>query len=142
VQMRYSIALNDVWVFEQQPRLVVVAEISHTRAEHDWHKIDTNLVDQASTERLSREVAGAQRHVFVARKGLCPGHGALYPLGHEAERRVWKGPVGGRFVRDNEDCFTHSWTTVPSIGQIEQTATDDVDSDIGPCRTQVFRAGS
>jgi hypothetical protein len=42
----------------------------------------------------------------------------------------------------NEDCLTHCGSTVPSIGQIEQTATDHVNSDVGPGCAQVISAGS
>ena len=57
--MRYSIALNDVWVFEQQPRLVVVAEISHTGPEHNRHEIDSYFIDQPGSERLSGKISGS-----------------------------------------------------------------------------------
>jgi len=57
--MRYSFALNDLRVFEQRRRLVVVAEISHTGPEHNRHEIDSYFIDQPGSERLSGKISGS-----------------------------------------------------------------------------------
>jgi len=35
------------------------------------------------------------------------------------ERRIGKGPISGRLVRDDEDCLSHCWATVRQAGALD-----------------------
>jgi hypothetical protein len=70
VQVRYTVALDDLGAVEQQSGFSVVPERADAGREQGRHQIDPHFVDQPSLECLSGEVAGCWRHVSLTGQGL------------------------------------------------------------------------